>query len=372
MSDHPPIIFVADDIYPNAIGGMQMHSFRLVKEWLEMGQKVTLIYPLELDNDQIPVLFKPHVESKTLVLIQIPKQKKFAYPWSYLLGELTYAKKVAKEIAQIKGSVVYTQGLTGIKLTKKKLAGIKHVTNPHGLEPFQEFFYKNTAAFVYRKLFKILFKKADSVISLGGDLTNILKNNQVPAKKILVLPNGIPNIWISNEVSMHENEKVKCLFVGRDEKRKGLPILIEAFNKTNNKQLSLSIVGPIDKKQYASKKNITWLGAIHEEQALKAAYDQYDVLICPSFAEGMPTVILEAMARGLAVIATNVGATAELVSSENGFLIAPNSTGEVKDALARLSKNEALLSMKKSSLSHAKEFTWDKIAAKTLKEITSI
>ena len=55
----------------------------------------------------------------------------------------------------------------------------------------------------------------------------------------------------------------------------------------------------------------------------------------PSLSEGMPTVILEAMARGKAVIATDVGAVSELVSEENGVLIQAGSVEELSNALTR-------------------------------------
>ena len=49
--------------------------------------------------------------------------------------------------------------------------------------------------------------------------------------------------------------------------------------------------------------------------------DNCDILICPSYSEGMPNVILEGMSRGLAIITTDVGANELLVSNENGKLI---------------------------------------------------
>lgn len=58
-------------------------------------------------------------------------------------------------------------------------------------------------------------------------------------------------------------------------------------------------------------------------------YSQSDVLVVPSFSEGMPTVILEAMAQNLAIIGTDVGAVRAMVSMENGFLITPGNVNEL-------------------------------------------
>jgi glycosyltransferase involved in cell wall biosynthesis len=56
---------------------------------------------------------------------------------------------------------------------------------------------------------------------------------------------------------------------------------------------------------------------------LFAAYDQADIFCLPSFSEGLPLVLIEAMARGVAVIATNVGGTSELVTHDQTGLLIP-------------------------------------------------
>ena len=52
--------------------------------------------------------------------------------------------------------------------------------------------------------------------------------------------------------------------------------------------------------------------------------------MCPSYSEGMPNVIMEAMSRGLAIIATDVGAVSKLVDEENGWLINPRGLEKLK------------------------------------------
>ncbi|MGB0418765.1 MAG: glycosyltransferase family 4 protein, partial [Opitutales bacterium] len=72
-------------------------------------------------------------------------------------------------------------------------------------------------------------------------------------------------------------------------------------------------IGPIPKEKQLDLPWVQYRGSVSDQDALKAELDQGDVLVCPSYSEGMPTVILEAMARGLAIVATDVGATCELV-----------------------------------------------------------
>ena len=86
-------------------------------------------------------------------------------------------------------------------------------------------------------------------------------------------------------------------------------------------QMEFVFIGPIPKKKQLVFPWVQYRGSIVDSEELKAELDEGDVLVCPSYSEGMPTVILEAMARGLAIIGTDVGATRELVDDGNGHLI---------------------------------------------------
>jgi hypothetical protein len=127
---------ISDGIYPNTIGNMQMHNYLLFKEWLNIWQKVTLIYPFEPIDDKNPMAFKECIQNGTLSLIQLKKQYKFSFPWRYLLGELKYAKQLTSQVEENQFDVVYSQGLTGYKLSKRRLKNTIHITNPYDLEPF--------------------------------------------------------------------------------------------------------------------------------------------------------------------------------------------------------------------------------------------
>ena len=74
-------------------------------------------------------------------------------------------------------------------------------------------------------------------------------------------------------------------------------------------------------------------GELRDAKKIQAIVSKCDCLVCPSIAEGMPTVILEAMAMGLAILATNTGATSLLVSNENGKLIETDNITQLVDGL---------------------------------------
>ena len=87
------------------------------------------------------------------------------------------------------------------------------------------------------------------------------------------------------------------------------------------------------------------------------------MLVCPSYAEGMPYVIMEAMACGLAIIATDVGAVSLLVNKENGWIIDQPDENEIFKALsdAIKIKKEVLEQKKSNSSNKIKNFTFEKV-----------
>jgi len=97
-----------------------------------------------------------------------------------------------------------------------------------------------------------------------------------------------------------------------------------------------------------------------------------DFIVVPSFSEGMPTVILEAMSCACAVIATDVGAVNCLVNEKTGWLIEAVNLKQLEKSIIQaisISDNE-LLEKKKNALSLIKEkFLLEKVIEKTLKEL---
>lgn len=113
------------------------------------------------------------------------------------------------------------------------------------------------------------------------------------------------------------------LFVGRFERRKGLKELIKAYKSLakNHTEIQLSIAGPIPDHLKDKQSGIVYFGAINDEEQMKRIMDEHHVLVAPSISEGMPTVILEGMARGMAVVCADVGANQVMVDGQNGWLM---------------------------------------------------
>ena len=208
--------------------------------------------------------------------------------------------------------------------------------------------------------------KADLVFSYGGCITSIIERELKKGDKIVELPTAIDQSWVINDDEIWESndDRVNFLFIGRYDRVKGLPELYKALEqlKSKSENWTFHFVGPIPDNKRLEYPRCIYHGAIQDENQLKGIIDQCDVLVNTSISEGMPNVILEAMARGLAVLATNVGATSMLID-KNGILIERNSPNLILNGLLRFLKltKQELYKMQLDSLHHVRQFNWDNI-----------
>ena len=135
---------------------------------------------------------------------------------------------------------------------------------------------------------------------------------------------------------------LKVLYVGRLVDWKKIDILIDAFNACKSQNIELVIVGDgvlkHDLENYAINsplnKKITFTGAVSHAE-INEIYDTADIFVLPSIRECGGAVVLEAMSRGLAVIATNWGGPADYLAEGTGILVEPRSREYLVQAFAK-------------------------------------
>ena len=137
----------------------------------------------------------------------------------------------------------------------------------------------------------------------------------------------------------------KLLYTGRLAVEKGLPILFESLKllKEQGYDYELTLVGDGEDRLYleqlASEMGIDdrliFTGFAGQDEVRKYLLES-DIFVLPSFAEGVPVSLMEAMSCGIPVISTYVGGIAELIKSEEtGLLVSPSDPIQLKDAIAR-------------------------------------
>jgi colanic acid/amylovoran biosynthesis glycosyltransferase len=145
---------------------------------------------------------------------------------------------------------------------------------------------------------------------------------------------------------IHQSGQKRLLYVGRLSAAKGVPVLLKAIAAitTQHPDVVLTIVGDgpdrqtleAQAAQLGLTQHIKFVG--YQSQKAVCQYLQHcDVFVLPSFAEGLPVVLMEAMATGIPVIATAITAISELVEdSFNGYLVPPGAVEPLAQRLNQL------------------------------------
>lgn len=200
-------------------------------------------------------------------------------------------------------------------------------------------------------LFTKVCKKSNVSITLNEKSNNALKKEGL---NTVYIPNPIPislqeeaEHLIIDETNINRNIG-EVLFVGHIYKEKGVVELVKACSECNEVK-KLIMVGPIFEEQLekelleiAQKRdNGSWLNLVGEKDRLAVwnYYKKCNIFCLPSYSEGFPYVILEAMAFSCPVVATKVGAMPEMLAGDCGCLIDDKKVEPLKQAIKELISN---------------------------------
>jgi glycosyltransferase involved in cell wall biosynthesis len=251
-------------------------------------------------------------------------------------------------------------------------------------------FYRHST-WLGKILIRFVLRLVDALIVLGESIKRNFKGIYPESKEIKVVPNGMnPNQFIHR--SSFPNHKAESsfqiLYIGNISFVKGFYDLMIVYKRLFEKfpSLRLSFVGEIisveqeknilrkyfsgenqkrmdgsskeidEFVQEAAKYHAAYLGVIDGDRKLKVL-SEAAVFVLPSYSEGLSTGVLEAMAAGLPVITTKVGAMSEVIlDGENGYLVEPGDCETLYEKLAALINNRELCKkMGKRSVEIVKE-----------------
>lgn len=224
----------------------------------------------------------------------------------------------------------------------KKLKTIIHI---HGSE--FDLFFNNSNRFI-KKIIVDTFDTADAVIVLSKSWKKFVQTFSVNPH-VYILYNGSSLNKFSGKIQ--NNSKIIVLFMGRLGQRKGTYDLLQAFGKAikiiPDLQLILGGDGDVDQvREMVSKMglrdHVTVPGWISGEEKARI-FKSCDIYVLPSYNEGLPGSILEAMAVGVPIISTPVGGIPEtVIENRNGFLINPGDVDSLYEKIVKLGQNRKL------------------------------
>lgn len=224
-----------------------------------------------------------------------------------------------------------------------RLAGLPVVLHLHAAELVRHY---RQGGFLVRELIRLPFRMATCNVVLGNTWRDWLENDlKIQSEKIAVVTNGVPVKYVPKPPSAFAKESFcTFLFLGNLQERKGFPDFLQALAKLPKDDPSWRVVaaggGDIPHyKKVCEDLNIGgrirftgWIGREQTEQLLR----ETDVLVLPSYEEGLPLVILEALGSGLPVIATPVGAIPEVLEDGRSVLLVP--PGDIDTLANRMTK----------------------------------
>ena len=171
--------------------------------------------------------------------------------------------------------------------------------------------------------------------------SSLISDYGISADKITVIPPGIDlETWAVQNQKPEDRKKLNLLFVGGDFKRKGGAYLMEAFASGLSETCELDIVTREDVATGGNPNIRIHHGLNSNHPDLRKLYSNADVFVFPTLGDCMPIAIMEAMAAGLPVIATNVGALSEEVENGvTGIVIPTNNSGAIVEAVNEILDN---------------------------------
>jgi glycosyltransferase involved in cell wall biosynthesis len=190
--------------------------------------------------------------------------------------------------------------------------------------------------------------------------------NNIPREKLILMPFGIRGDSIAKDVKPGKKDEFRIGFVGSIGLRKGIGYLLEAVKGIADPAIKAYLAGSFSArcdivKRYPGCYKL--MGYIRGDK-MREFISELDVLALPSISDSFGIVILEAMAQGVPVIATeNTGGPDIIADGESGFIVPIRDAAAIKERILFLYKNrDAKITMGKKALERVSDFTWEKYA----------
>lgn len=245
-----------------------------------------------------------------------------------------------KKISEINIDTLVINGDRAIYLSsfinkKIKIIGIKHMLLEGNLR------------FLKKIILNISLKKMYKLITISKFHLKNYKENGINLEKIEVIYNSVNHNFYNFKKEVFKSNELIFLEAASLIKRKGQIDILKACKILKNEGHIFKVLligeGEDEKKirelilEYKLKENVMLLGF---KENIKEFLNKSHVFLLPSYSEGLPLSILEAMSSGIPIISTNIAGIPEVVLNEvNGFLIKPGDYEELANKMRYFIKN---------------------------------
>lgn len=206
--------------------------------------------------------------------------------------------------------------------------------------------------FTYYEQFTSALPLCAEVAALSPALVEDCREKLPTAPKLSVLPILCDSLRPGDYVELSAQHRVTFGFAARIEWLKGPMIVMNAFGIAHGQfpAMTLRVAGDgsqrQDLKQRAAQLGVAndyvYYGTYSRPDQRNEFMRSFDVFVMPSFTEGTPNSIIEAMAHGRPIIATAVGGIPDMIDESCGLLVPPGDVDALAEAMLKLARNPAL------------------------------
>ncbi len=326
--------------FPPHLGGISSYTYLLSRELIKRGDEVfVLTYPHKNigNTDGIPVYTSPTLNIKGL------RGLIFTISATFKLMSIVRKNKVDL----VHAHYIMPPGL--IAVFCGMILGVKTAVTIHGSD-----ILVLARKPVLKNLIKYILGKVDYVFVVSDSIKdNVLKLDiKEIENKMKVTYNAVDVQKFRPDMKSNFKQEIKIdpfkpviLFVGNLVWQKGVEYLIRAKEFIDdNVEIVIVGDGPLFNEfkgivEFENIEGIKLTGARNDiEKIMPAA----DIFVLPSLTEGRPAVILEAMASGKPIVATNVGGIPEIINDQIGILVNPEDSVGLADAINKLLEDKEL------------------------------
>jgi glycosyltransferase involved in cell wall biosynthesis len=345
--------------YPPALGGMEKVVQYLARSQHGLGVTVRVVTSAEGRDELSP-------ETEHFLVSRLKSFNVFRTPlMPSLLPQLLRVDR--DSIVHLHVSGAYTPEMVWLY---SKLKRRPYVVHSHGdLGPSGGF-----GSLLFRiwkpLVLGLVIRQARAVVVLTeGDKSTLIRRFGVDPARTNVLHNGVDaSFAYPDQRTVHA--KPRLLFVGRMAAQKNLSLLLHALDGVSDRfETTLVGTGELEADLKATARelrlqNIHFYGVAQGSELVKL-YREADVFVLPSVVEGMPLVLLEAMAMGLPIVATDVPGTRDLVTHNvNGLLTPVGDPEGLRAALLSVTSDvDRYQRMSRASRERVGKYSWDAVSA---------
>lgn len=340
-------LLVFSPFYPPHIGGLESHADEFNKHLSKQGAQISVFTP------RFP-FDAPEEEKRydTVFIYRFPAFEPIHnYPvpkfWLPKFWQLLRKASSPKPDLLISRTRFFSTSFFALFFSKVRHIPLIHIEHGSDFARFNSSFKTLLGKCYDRSFGFIVLRFADSVIANSEASAKFVK--KLSGRTASVIYRGIETenilkIEITRNVLREKHNQCVIGFVGRLIDGKGVPLLFSALSRIKRGDFVCFIVGDGPERTYLESlsekfklsKNIQFFGHQNHHETI-ALLKTCDIIVNPSYTEGLPTSVIEASLCKKAIVATHVGGTSEIISGkDDGFLIPAGDAKTLQEKISYL------------------------------------